>query len=77
MKALCLTGAIIIASSAFAGGIYASAVKTETQRLLEACAQKYDVYQCIMVPMPAKDYAVVKVSPDLLPPPAEGNEAGF
>jgi hypothetical protein len=70
-KALYLTAATAIVCSAFAGGIYASAIKTDTQRQLDACAQKYDVYQCIMVPMPAKDYAVVKVSPDLLPPPVE------
>jgi len=67
-KSLYVTTAIVIACSAFAGGIYASSVKTKTQRLLDACAKQYWVYECAMVPMPTKDYAVVKVSPELLPP---------
>ena len=74
MKALYVTAAICIACAAFAGGIYASTIKTKEQRLLDACAKQYWVYECAMVPMPTKDYAVVKVSPDLLPPPVMEGE---
>jgi hypothetical protein len=76
-KALYFTAATAVLCSAFAGGIYASQLKTETEKQLDACAKLYDVYECKMVAMPVKDYSIVKTSPDLLPPPVDGNEAGF
>jgi hypothetical protein len=76
-KALYFTAATALVCSAFAGGIYASQLKTETEKQLDACAKLYDVYECKMVAMPVKDYSIVKTSPDLLPPPVSGNEANF
>jgi hypothetical protein len=76
-KTLYLTTGLAIMCSAFAGGIYASQLKTETEKQLDVCAKLYDVYKCKMVAMPEKDYSIVKTSPDLLPPPVSGNEAGF
>lgn len=61
-----------IASAAFIGGIYAGNTKTDNQRALDACAKANNVYACQWVAQPSEPHRVVKVVPDLLPPPVEG-----
>lgn len=71
MKAVKLTAAICLVCSAFTAGIYASAVKTDSQIALEECAREHNVFQCEWKAVPSQEPKVIYKQADLLPPPAE------
>ncbi len=70
MKLMAL-GALALACSAFTAGIYAGGIKTDSQVALDKCARENNVYACQWVAQPTEEPRVVKVQPDLLPPPVE------
>lgn len=71
MKALKLTAATAVVCSAFAAGIYASSIKSESQQALDTCAKENNVYSCKWVAVPAQEPRVVYKTADLLPPPVD------
>lgn len=68
---LTIFATVVTGSIAFIGGIYASSIKTDSQKALDACARQNNVYECKWVAQPAEAPRVVMVKPDLLPPPTE------
>jgi hypothetical protein len=70
MKLYKIAAAAALAAGCFAGGIYASNLKTASQLALEECAREHNVFACKWEAVPETPPTVVYKQPELLPPPA-------